>query len=86
LGSLIEKALVPPERSPMDEMVAKAARELERLKAEKQHLLSLTLKGVFSEEEVATEARRIDAENAELEHPGEQGPAAESAPIRRKRA
>jgi hypothetical protein len=43
-------------------MVAKAALELERLKAEKQRLLSLTLRGVFSEEEVAAEARRIDAE------------------------
>jgi hypothetical protein len=43
-------------------MVAKAAKELERLRAEKQRLLSLTLKGVFSDEEVATEARRIDAE------------------------
>ncbi len=62
LGSLIEKALEPPERSPMDEMVAKAATEIERLKAEKQRLLNLTLKGVFSDEEVATEARRIDSE------------------------
>jgi DNA invertase Pin-like site-specific DNA recombinase len=62
LGSLIEKALEPPEGSPIDEMVAKAALELERLKAEKQRLLSLTLKGVFSEDEVAAEARRIDAE------------------------
>jgi hypothetical protein len=62
LGSLIEKALEPPERSPMDEMLAKAATELERLKTEKQRLLSLTLKGVFSDEEVATEARRIDGE------------------------
>jgi len=43
-------------------MVAKAATELERLKAEKQRLLSLTLKGVFSDEGAATEARRIDAE------------------------
>jgi hypothetical protein len=42
-------------------VVAKAATELERLKAEKQRLLSLTLKGVFSDEEVAAEARRIDA-------------------------
>ncbi len=63
LGSLIDKALEPPpERSPMDEMLAKPATELERLKAEKQQLLNLTLKGVFSDEEVATEARRIDAE------------------------
>ncbi|MFL6449685.1 MAG: hypothetical protein ACJ746_18685 [Bryobacteraceae bacterium] len=62
LGSLIEKAFEPPERSPIDEMVGKAATELERLKAENQWLLSLTLKGVFSDEEVATEARRIDAE------------------------
>ncbi len=62
LGSLIEKALEPPEQSPMHEMVAKAAIELERLKTEKQRLLSLTLKGVFSDEEVAAEARRIDAE------------------------
>jgi hypothetical protein len=62
LGSLIEKALEPPERSPIDEIVAKAAMELERLKAEKQRLLSLTLQGVFSDEEVATEARRIDSE------------------------
>jgi hypothetical protein len=62
LGSLIEKALEPPEGSPIDEMVSKAATELERLKAEKQRLLSLTLKGVFSDEEVAAEARRIDAE------------------------
>ena len=62
MGSLIEKALEPPGRSPMGEMVAKAATELERLKAEKQRLLSLTLKDVFSDEEVATEARRIDAE------------------------
>ncbi len=46
----------------MDEMVAKAAVELERLRAEKQRLLSLTLKGVFSDEEAATEGRRIDAE------------------------
>jgi hypothetical protein len=35
---------------------------VKRLKAEKQRLLGLTLKGVFSEEEVATEARRIEAE------------------------
>ncbi len=62
LGSLIEKALEPPERSPIDEMVAKAATELERLKTEKQRLLSLTVKGVFSDEEVEAEARRIDAE------------------------
>jgi hypothetical protein len=62
LGSLIEKALAPPERSPIEEMVAKAVTELDRLKAEKQRLLSLTLKGVFSDGEVATEARRIDAE------------------------
>jgi DNA invertase Pin-like site-specific DNA recombinase len=62
LGSLIEKALAPPERSPIDEMLAKAAMELERLKTEKQRLLSLTLKGMFSDEEVATEARRIDSE------------------------
>jgi len=62
LASLIGKALEPPERSPIDEMVPKAALELERLKTEKQRLLSLTLKGVFSDEEVATEARRIDAE------------------------
>ena len=48
--------------SPINEMIGKAAVELERLKAEKQRLLSLTFKGVFSEEEVATEARRIDAE------------------------
>lgn len=62
LGSLIERALAPPERSPREEMMAKAGRELERLKAEKQRLLSLTLKDVFSDEEVATEARRIDSE------------------------
>ncbi|HSU58513.1 MAG TPA: hypothetical protein VLI55_04300 [Bryobacteraceae bacterium] len=62
LGSLIEKALEPPERSPMDEMVAKAATELDRLKTEKQRLLNLTLRGVFSDEEVATEARRLDGE------------------------
>ncbi|MGH9632865.1 MAG: helix-turn-helix domain-containing protein, partial [Bryobacteraceae bacterium] len=62
LGPLIEKALEPPDRSPTNEMVAKAGVELERLKAEKQRLLSLTLKGVFSEEEVTAEARRIDAE------------------------
>jgi DNA invertase Pin-like site-specific DNA recombinase len=62
LGSLIEKALEPPERSPLDEMVAKAAAELERLKAEKQRLLNLTLKGIFSDEEVAAEARRLDGE------------------------
>jgi hypothetical protein len=43
-------------------MGAKAAAELERLKAEKQRLLNLTLKGVFSDEEVAAQARRIDAE------------------------
>ncbi|MBV8069677.1 MAG: hypothetical protein JO270_07220, partial [Acidobacteriaceae bacterium] len=58
----IEKALEPPDRSPLDEMIAKAGIELERLKTEKQRLLSLALKGVFSDEEVATEARRIDAE------------------------
>ncbi len=62
LGSLIEKALEPPERSPIGEMVVKAATELQRLKTEKQRLLSLTLKGVFSDEEVEAEARRIDAE------------------------
>jgi hypothetical protein len=62
LGSLIEKALEPPERSTMNEMVAKATTELERLKTEKQRLLNLTLKGVFSDEEVDTEARRLDAE------------------------
>ncbi len=61
LGSLIEKAL-EPEGSPIDEIVAKAASELERLRAEKQRLLSLTLKGVFSDEEVTTEARRINAD------------------------
>jgi hypothetical protein len=59
---LIEKALEPPERSPIAEMVAKAAAELDRLKTEKQRLLGLTLKAVFSDEEVAAEARRIDAE------------------------
>ena len=62
LGSLIKNALEPPERSPIDEMVPKAATELERLKAEKQRLLSLTLKGVFSDEEVGAEARRLEAE------------------------
>ncbi len=62
LSPLIEKALEPPEKSPIDEMVAKASTELERLTAEKQRLLNLTLKGVFSDEEVATEARHIDAE------------------------
>lgn len=44
---LIEKALEPPARSALDETVSKAATELERLKAEKQRLLSLTLKGCF---------------------------------------
>jgi DNA invertase Pin-like site-specific DNA recombinase len=62
LGSLIEQALAPWERPSIDEKVAKAAMELERLRAEKRQLLSLTLKGLFSEREVATEARRIDAE------------------------
>src|SRR6185437_5582119 len=60
LSSLIEKALESAERSPIDEMVAKAATELERLRTEKQRLLNLTLKGVFSDEEVAAEAWRLD--------------------------
>jgi DNA invertase Pin-like site-specific DNA recombinase len=62
LTQLVERALESGRDAGDENKIQKASSEIARLQAEKQKLLALTVKGIFSEADALPEARRIDSE------------------------